>query len=194
MNTQTRKTKKVLTTVKQPTDKPTNKNKTVLKVNNENSNRIQEIETTLNNYPEILQFNNILLDSINDVVNIEMNNNEYMINNNIIFSAKIKQLEYFLHNDQYRNNLLNALKHNDKEIIIHYLMMYDPEVYTNEWENESKRLTTSIIQSCIPNTTYKCPKCNEEKVFSYSQQIRSGDEGTTHFFKCCNCGHTWRED
>ena len=73
-------------------------------------------------------------------------------------------------------------------------MLYDPEVYTDDWENESNRLTTSIIQSCIPNTTYKCPKCNEEKVFSYSQQIRSGDEGTTHFFKCCNCGNTWRED
>ena len=199
MNTQKKQLVMKKQVVNEEPTKKTNVNKKNintkgLKIQTNNNNESKIINTILNNYPDILQYITILKNAINDVVNIEMNNNEFMINKNIIFSAKLVQLAYFLQNEQYKRNLLHALETNDQYIIIDYLMKYDPEVYESEWENESKRLTTSIIQNCIPNTTYKCPKCKEESVYSYSKQIRSGDEGETHFFKCCKCGYVWREE
>lgn len=36
-------------------------------------------------------------------------------------------------------------------------------------------------------------KCGSKRVFSYSKQVRSGDEGTTVFASCMACGKKWTE-
>lgn len=37
-----------------------------------------------------------------------------------------------------------------------------------------------------------CRKCKKKTVEYYTVQVRSADEGMTTFFKCWNCGHSWR--
>lgn len=43
-----------------------------------------------------------------------------------------------------------------------------------------------------PVVDEECPKCKNDKAYTWSQQMRAGDEPETHFFKCTKCGHTWR--
>lgn len=44
----------------------------------------------------------------------------------------------------------------------------------------------------LPTTTAECPKCKHTTAFWWMLQTRGGDEPTTQFFRCENCGHTWR--
>lgn len=141
-----------------------------------------------------VSFASKFVDVIKNVILIEMNDNEFMTNANIIFHAKLQQLEYFLQQPTYKESLIRAFERQNDNWIIDILMQYDPQVYPDEWENETQRLTSSIIEKCEPNSAYKCPRCNEEKVFATQRQVRSADEGTTSFFRCCNCGYIWQEN
>jgi DNA-directed RNA polymerase subunit M/transcription elongation factor TFIIS len=38
----------------------------------------------------------------------------------------------------------------------------------------------------------ECNKCGSKKVYSYSKQIRSGDEGFTTFANCISCKAKWQ--
>lgn len=38
-----------------------------------------------------------------------------------------------------------------------------------------------------------CPRCHHTKAFYIQMQTRSGDEGSTLFYKCSGCKHTWKE-
>jgi DNA-directed RNA polymerase subunit M len=44
-----------------------------------------------------------------------------------------------------------------------------------------------------PIVDAKCPKCKHTKARFWEIQTRSADEPATRFYKCVNCGHTWRE-
>ena len=46
--------------------------------------------------------------------------------------------------------------------------------------------------SAYPIVDEECPNCHNDKAYSWSQQMRAGDEPETHFFKCTKCAHTWR--
>ncbi len=48
-------------------------------------------------------------------------------------------------------------------------------------------------ESAYPITDAECPKCKHTKAYSWTQQMRAGDEPETHFMKCVKCQHTWRE-
>ena len=49
----------------------------------------------------------------------------------------------------------------------------------------------------LPNVISKvkiiCPKCGNNEAYWWMVQTRSGDEGSTRFFRCTKCGYTWRE-
>ncbi len=45
----------------------------------------------------------------------------------------------------------------------------------------------------LPITDEECPECGNEEARYWTQQMRSGDEPETQFFKCTECSHTWRE-
>lgn len=45
----------------------------------------------------------------------------------------------------------------------------------------------------MPTTKVDCPKCHHNKAAYWQLQTRAADEGSTLFFRCLKCGHTWRE-
>jgi DNA-directed RNA polymerase III subunit RPC11 len=45
----------------------------------------------------------------------------------------------------------------------------------------------------VAKTTIVCPKCEFTEAFFKEIQIRSADEPSTIFYKCCDCGFEWRE-
>lgn len=38
----------------------------------------------------------------------------------------------------------------------------------------------------------ECPKCHNDLAYVWQVQTRAGDEGSTQFFRCTKCSHTWR--
>jgi transcription factor S len=46
----------------------------------------------------------------------------------------------------------------------------------------------------LPKAKAECPKCGNHEAFYWLVQTRGGDESSTQFFRCTNCGATWREN
>lgn len=44
-----------------------------------------------------------------------------------------------------------------------------------------------------PKVTILCVKCKHPEAYFWTKQTRSSDEAETKFYKCTECGHTWRE-
>lgn len=44
-----------------------------------------------------------------------------------------------------------------------------------------------------PKTNEKCPECGNNEAYHWQIQTRSADEPATRFFKCTECGNTWRD-
>lgn len=66
-------------------------------------------------------------------------------------------------------------------------------VLTEKNKDEAKVDIVETESSAYPVVDEECPKCKNKKAYSWSQQMRAGDEPETHFFKCTKCSHTWRE-
>ncbi len=46
----------------------------------------------------------------------------------------------------------------------------------------------------LPKTkTRGCAKCGHDEAYFWIQQTRAADEPPTRFYRCTNCGYTWRE-
>nr|MDO8099907.1 transcription factor S [Candidatus Njordarchaeota archaeon] len=54
-------------------------------------------------------------------------------------------------------------------------------------ENDAKAATT------MPTARVDCPKCHHKVAEYWQVQTRAADEGSTIFFRCLKCKHTWRE-
>jgi transcription factor S len=52
-------------------------------------------------------------------------------------------------------------------------------------ENEPELRTMSTSKA-------ECPKCKNNLAYIWQVQTRAGDEGSTQFFRCTKCSHTWR--
>ncbi|MCJ7633595.1 transcription factor S [Candidatus Bathyarchaeota archaeon] len=46
--------------------------------------------------------------------------------------------------------------------------------------------------STMPMIKAECPKCHNNLAYVWQVQTRSGDEGSTQFFRCTKCSQTWR--
>jgi DNA-directed RNA polymerase subunit M len=45
----------------------------------------------------------------------------------------------------------------------------------------------------LPTTRITCPKCGNNLAYVWQVQTRGADEGSTLFFRCTKCNHTFRE-
>lgn len=67
---------------------------------------------------------------------------------------------------------------------------------TVSFKRQEDEVSFDVIEkeeSAYPITDAECPKCKHAKAYSWTQQMRAGDEPETHFFKCVKCLHTWRD-
>jgi transcription factor S len=54
-------------------------------------------------------------------------------------------------------------------------------------DDEGEKLRT------LPTIQIKCPKCDNNLAFWWLRQLRAADESEVRFFRCTECGHTWRQ-
>lgn len=45
----------------------------------------------------------------------------------------------------------------------------------------------------VDRTEARCPQCSHDTAFFMQIQIRSADEPSTTFYRCCNCGKQWND-
>jgi len=81
---------------------------------------------------------------------------------------------------QILNDMKN--KHNGYELCVYDSMKEQKEL---EYIRETQ-------PSKVVDGLYKCYKCNNKKISTYSAQLRSADEPMTHFFTCIQCGNRWK--
>ena len=74
-----------------------------------------------------------------------------------------------------------------------YVQQDAKTTFTEKKKDEVNFDVVEQESSAYPMVDSECPKCRNSKAFSWSQQMRAGDEPETHFFKCTRCSHTWRE-
>ena len=48
-------------------------------------------------------------------------------------------------------------------------------------------------EAALPVTEILCNDCGHKEAYWWLVQTRSSDEAETRFFKCVECGNTWRE-
>jgi DNA-directed RNA polymerase subunit M/transcription elongation factor TFIIS len=102
------------------------------------------------------------------------------------------------------------------EIIAYSKTLEDPEAFIEQtilestnYESEKKFIFSLPVfeeQKIIKNSQIEkrkngikysisdieCRKCHKKKVFEYSKQTKSGDEGMTTFYKCMMCKAAWK--
>ena len=45
----------------------------------------------------------------------------------------------------------------------------------------------------VDRATARCPYCSHDQAYFQMRQIRSADEPSTIFYKCCNCMKQWND-
>lgn len=45
----------------------------------------------------------------------------------------------------------------------------------------------------LPTINMRCQECGNNRAYWWLRQLRSADESEVRFFRCTQCGKTWRE-
>ena len=65
------------------------------------------------------------------------------------------------------------------------------EAHKNWMEKLGKAGLKSKVGAQRAEVSEECPKCKHPKMFFWTQQLRSADEGQTVFYECGNCSHRY---
>ena len=109
--------------------------------------------------------------------------------------------KYLLNNSkdekEYKDNLYHALmlngstkKANIEKIYGNYFGLNDEifEIYRNIEKEENDFITNPLV---VEEGVLEC-ECGSKRTMSYSKQTRGGDEATSVFAQCVECGRKWR--
>jgi len=61
---------------------------------------------------------------------------------------------------------------------------------------DSKEKETTVIaesSATLPKTRILCVECGHKEAYFVLRQTRAADEPETRIYRCCKCGHSWRE-
>lgn len=101
--------------------------------------------------------------------------------------------ESYVHNQK----LIERLK--EKEFLPHDIAFMKsenifPDIWTNSVNALMKKYENAYENKSVAITEmFKCGRCKKRECTFYELQVRSGDEGTTIFIRCINCGNSWRQ-
>jgi DNA-directed RNA polymerase subunit M/transcription elongation factor TFIIS len=104
-----------------------------------------------------------------------------------------KQLLTFIMDTTINNTIGNNQGLNAYKISFMTPSELCPEKYTEILDKlKEKEKVIFEKRATAGSKHYKCNKCGERDVSITSAQTRSGDEGSTLFFTCNNCGKQWK--
>lgn len=71
----------------------------------------------------------------------------------------------------------------------------DGEMKITETKDETERshILEGDESESLPETDEECSECGNDRAHWWMEQTRAADEPETRFFRCTECGHTWRE-
>lgn len=100
----------------------------------------------------------------------------------------------------YMKNLYDCVGYLNRGLVSEYhediklaLVGFNLRIYS-DFANVEQETDTFLEEDIdVTEGALSCPKCNLNKTFSYTKQVRSADEGTSVFARCYNCSHKWRE-
>ena len=72
-------------------------------------------------------------------------------------------------------------------------LVFRGEVYRYSRENYEKEIDNLVYKPKKGDGIYQCRRCKSTKVDSQAVQLRSGDEPSTIFARCEQCGYRWRD-
>lgn len=99
----------------------------------------------------------------------------------------------------YIDNPKLLLRIKEKEFLPHDIAFMKPEnIHPDKWKNAvsamMKKYENAYENKAVAMTDlFKCGKCKKRECTYYELQTRSGDESTTIFIRCINCGNSWRQ-
>ena len=70
---------------------------------------------------------------------------------------------------------------------------YKQELDDTELNSKEADVDKGEEINTLPTIKITCPECGYNTAGWWLRQTRSADEAETRFYKCLDCGHTWRE-
>lgn len=89
-------------------------------------------------------------------------------------------------------NLLENKKNNINDIIKNNMILWESGCFEKLKKIQEEEDNFLIKPFEVEEGVMQCEKCDSKKTFSYSKQTRSGDEATTVFVICTECGCKWK--
>jgi len=116
-----------------------------------------------------------------------------------IYLEKARSVISNIDGQSYINNskLVDRLK--EREFYPHDIAFMKPEnVCPNKWTTSvnamMKKYENAYENKAVAMTEmFKCGRCKKRQCTFYEFQCKSGDESTTIFIRCINCGNSWRQ-
>lgn len=116
----------------------------------------------------------------------------------MIYLEKARSAISNIDKDSYIKNdrLINRLKEN--EFPPHEIAFMRPErIFPERWKDTvdayMKKYENAYENNQVAmSDQYVCHRCKKKEVTYYLLQTRSSDEMMTQFFRCLNCGASWR--